>query len=173
MAFDFDGVVAGRVWCFGDSIDTDVIYPYYRYPSEAEVRKHTMEAVNPEFPLQVKEGDLLVAGRNFGCGSSRPGNILFDVGIAAVVAESFSRLFFRNCVSQGLPLFVAPGISTLVKTGDTLEIDYPNGRLVNRGTGKQLPLQTYPPMVEGIYQAGGILQLAKRRYDEERAAGQR
>lgn len=170
MSHDVLTALEGRVWRFGDSIDTDVIYPYYRYPSEAEVRKHTMEAVCPEFPVEVRPGDIVVAGRNFGCGSSRPGNILVDVGIAAIVAESFSRLFFRNCVSQAIPVFVVPGVSTLVETGDTLLIDYPAGRLVNRGTGRALEIRKFPPMVEGIYQAGGILQLARRRHAEASAA---
>jgi 3-isopropylmalate dehydratase small subunit len=158
--------MTGRVWLFGDSIDTDVIYPYYRYPSEAEVRKHTMETVCPEFPSQVQTGDFVVAGRNFGCGSSRPGNILRDVGIAAIVAESFSRLFFRNCVSQAIPVFVVPGVSAIVDTGDMLLIDYSAGRLVNQGNGRSLEIRKFPAMVESIYQAGGILPLARLRHDK-------
>lgn len=164
MAGDLETPLRGRVWAFGDSIDTDVIYPYYRYPSEAEVRKHTMEAVCPEFPIEVRPGDLLVAGRNFGCGSSRPGNILVDVGIAAIVAESFARLFFRNCVAQAIPVIVAPGVRGFVATGETLRIDYPARRLRNETRGTELAITPFPAMVEDVYRAGGILRLARQRY---------
>lgn len=163
---DLDVPVSGRAWVFGDSIDTDVIYPYYRYPSEAEVRKHTMEAVCPIFPLEVRRGDLLVAGRNFGCGSSRLGSILIDVGIAAIVAESFSRLFFRNCVAQAIPVIVAPGVSSFVATGETLLIDYQSRRLINETRADSLAIRPFPAMIEDIYRAGGILQLARQRFTD-------
>jgi 3-isopropylmalate/(R)-2-methylmalate dehydratase small subunit len=169
MTFDLATRIEGRVWAFGDSVDTDVIYPYYLYPSEAEVRRHTMEALCPEFPNEVRQGDLLVAGRNFGCGSSRSGSILVDVGIAAIVADSFSRIFFRQCVSQAIPAFIAPGVAGFVATGETLAIDYPARRLLNRTRGTELALTPFSSMVEDIYRAGGILKLARDRYEAERA----
>lgn len=170
MPHDLDTPLSGRAWVFGDSIDTDVIYPYYRYPSEAEVRKHTMETVCTAFPVEVRSGDLLVAGRNFGCGSSRPGNILVDVGIAAIVAESFSRLFFRNCVAQAIPVIVAPGVRAFIETGETLRIDYAARRLVNETRGGTLAIRPFPAMVEDIYRAGGILQLARQRFERSATA---
>ncbi len=88
MSFDLNRRIRGRVWKFGDSIDTDAINPYYRYPTMEELKQHTMEAYRPEFPKEVKPGDIIVAGRNFGCGSRRPGIVLREVGIAAIVAES-------------------------------------------------------------------------------------
>ena len=104
MGFDIKQMkVRGRVWKFGDSIETDAINPYYRYPTMEELKQHTMEVYRPEFPQQVKPGDIMVAGRNFGCGSSRPGLVLREVGIAAIVAESVSRLFLRNSISRGDP----------------------------------------------------------------------
>src|SRR5438552_8645410 len=100
MGFDLTRGVRGRVWKFGDSFESDAINPYYQYPTMDELKQHTMEAYRPEFPLQVKPGDILVAGRNFGCGSSRPGLVLREVGIALIIAESVSRLFLRNSISR-------------------------------------------------------------------------
>ena len=85
MSFDLDKPIKGRVWKFGDSVETDAINPYYQYPTMEELKLHTLEAYRPEFPKEVKRGDILVAGRNFGCGSSRPGLVLREVGIAAIV----------------------------------------------------------------------------------------
>jgi 3-isopropylmalate dehydratase small subunit len=167
MTSNINKVVRGRAWTFGDSVDTDIIYPYYRYPSAEEVRKHTMEALRPEFPNEVKEGDIVVAGRNFGCGSSRPATVLRDVGVAAVIAESISRLLLRNNVAQAIPTFVAPGITGIVENGDELEIDYPQGVARNPKTGAQVALTKYPPMIEEIYEAGGMLEYARRRFIAE------
>jgi len=118
MSLDLNRVVRGRVWKFGDSIETDAINPYYRYPTMEELKLHTMEAYRPEFPQEVKAGDILVAGRNFGCGSSRPGLVLREVGIAAIVAESVARLFLRNSIDRAIPIFIAPGITGIVNDGE-------------------------------------------------------
>src|SRR6195952_2128969 len=104
MALNLDRVMRGRVWKFGDSVETDAINPYYQYPTMEELKLHTMEAYRPEFPREVKAGDILVAGRNFGCGSSRPGLVLREVGIAAIVCESVSRLFLRNSIDPAIPI---------------------------------------------------------------------
>src|SRR5687768_18622578 len=114
MAFDLSKPIRGHVWKFGDSIETDAINPYYRYPTMDELKLHTMEAYRPEFPKEVKPGDIIVAGRNFGCGSSRPGLVLREIGVAAIVVESASRLFLRNNIARAIPLFLAPGISGIV-----------------------------------------------------------
>ena len=128
MSFDLDrSRCSGRVWKFGDSVETDAINPYYQYPTMEELKQHTLEAYRPEFPREVKPGDILVAGRNFGCGSSRPGLVLREVGIAAIVVESVSRLFMRNSIARAMPIFMAPGITGIVNDGETLEVDYPNG----------------------------------------------
>src|SRR4051812_14312809 len=100
MSVDLNRVIRGRVWKFGDSVDTDSINPYYLYPTMEELKKHTLESYRPEFPKEVKAGDILIAGRNFGCGSSRPGLVLREVGIAAIVVESASRLFLRNNIAR-------------------------------------------------------------------------
>jgi 3-isopropylmalate/(R)-2-methylmalate dehydratase small subunit len=164
MGFEFDRATRGRVWKFGDSIETDAINPYYRYPTMEELKLHTMEAYRPEFAREVKPGDILVAGRNFGCGSSRPGLVLREVGIAAVVADSVARLYLRNCISRALPIFLAPGVTGIVADGETLEIDYPRGEVRNPASGARVPLRRFPPLIERIFAAGGLPQFARQRY---------
>lgn len=173
MGFDLNRVVCGRVWKFGDSIETDAINPYYRYPTMEELKQHTMEVYRPEFPRQVRPGDLLVAGRNFGCGSSRPGLVLREVGIAAIVAESVARLFLRNSISRAIPIFVAPGVSGIVEDGATLEVDYPAGVVRNPATGASVKLRKYPPAIEQIFECGGLPQFAYERYLREAALARR
>jgi len=160
------------VWKFGDSIETDAINPYYKYPTMAELKQHTMEAYRPEFPKEVQAGDILVAGRNFGCGSSRPGLVLREVGISAIVAESVARLFFRNSIARAIPIFIAPGVTGIVNDGDTLEVDYPAGVIRNPATGASVALKKFPPMIERIFAAGGLPEFARERYRQKMAAKQ-
>ena len=164
MSFDLNRVIRGRVWKFGDSIETDAINPYYRYPDAEELKKHTMEAYRPEFPGEVKPGDILVAGRNFGCGSSRPGLVLREGGIVAIIAESVSRLFLRNNIARAMPIFMAPGITGIVRDGETLEIDYPQGIVCNPATGTSVALRKFPPLIEQVFQCGGLPEFARQRY---------
>jgi len=170
VGFDIGRMKArGRVWKFGDSIETDAINPYYRYPTMEELKQHTMEVYRPEFPQQVRPGDIMVAGRNFGCGSSRPGLVLREVGIAAIIAESVSRLFLRNSISRAIPIFVAPGVSAIVQDGETLEVDYPRGLVRNVATDATVTLRKYPPGIEQIFECGGLPQFAYERYLRETA----
>ena len=169
MAFDLASVARGRVWKFGDSVETDAINPYYKYPTMAELKQHTMEAYRPEFPREVKAGDSLIAGRNFGCGSSRPGVVLMEVGIAAIVVESVSRLFFRNSIARAMPILQAPGITGICEDGETLEVDYPNGVVRNPANGKTVTLRAFPPLIEQILECGGLPELAFQRYQRENA----
>ena len=164
MSFQFDRAVSGRVWKFGDSVETDAINPYYRYPTMEELKLHTMEAYRPEFPQQVKPGDILVAGRNFGCGSSRPGLVLREVGIAAIVVESASRLFLRNSIARAMPIFMAPGVSGIVEDGESLEVDYRQGVARNPATGASVAMRKFPPLIEQIMQCGGLPEFARQRY---------
>lgn len=173
MGFDLNRVIRGRVWKFGDSIETDAINPYYRYPTMEELKQHTMEAYRPEFPQQVKPGDIMVAGRNFGCGSSRPGLVLREVGVAAIIAESVSRLFLRNNISRAIPIFVAPGVTGIVEDGETLEVDYSAGVVRNPASGKSVALRKYPPGIEQIFECGGLPEYARERYVREAALGKR
>ena len=169
MGFDLNRTIRGRVWKFGDSIETDAINPYYQYPTMEQLKLHTMEAYRPEFPKEVREGDILVAGRNFGCGSSRPGLVLREVGIAAILCESVSRLFLRNSIARAIPIFMAPGITGIVKDADTLEVDYTNGIARNVATGATVELRKFPPLIEQIFVAGGLPEFARERYLRETA----
>lgn len=170
MSLDLNRVVRGRVWRFGDSIETDAINPYYRYPTMAELKQHTMEAYRPEFPREVKPGDILVAGRNFGCGSSRPGLVLREVGIVAIVVESVARLFLRNSIARAIPILIAPGVTSIVEDGETLEVAYAEGVVRNPATGKQVSVRKFPPLIEAIFAAGGLPEFAYQRYMREQAA---
>lgn len=167
MEFDLSRAIRGRVWKFGDSVETDAINPYYLYPTMDELKLHTMEAYRPEFPKEVRAGDILVAGRNFGCGSSRPGLVLREVGIAAILAESVARLFLRNSIARAIPIFMAPGVTGIVQDGETLEIDYPTGIVRNPATDASVVLRKFPPLIEQIFAAGGLPELAYARYLRE------
>jgi 3-isopropylmalate dehydratase small subunit len=169
MNFDLTRVLRGRVWKFGDSVDTDSINPYYNYPTMEELKKHTLESFRPEFPKEVRPGDIIVAGRNFGCGSHRPGLVLREVGVAAILVESASRLFLRNTIALPMPIFVTPGIGAIVRDGEMLEIDYGGRRATNIATGAAVEIPAFPPMIEEIYECGGLPELARRRYLREAA----
>lgn len=164
MKFDLNRVICGRAWKFGDSIDTDSINPFYKYSTMEELKKHTLESFRPEFPKEVKPGDIIVGGRNFGCGSHRPATVLREVGVAAIVVESASRLFLRNTIALPMPIYVAPGISDIVQDGETLEIDYQASYVKNVATGRTVSIPKFPPMIERIYECGGMPQLARQRY---------
>lgn len=164
MRFDLNRVIRGRIWKFGDSVDTDSINPFYKYSTMEELKQHTLESFRPEFPKEVKPGDLIVGGRNFGCGSHRPATVLREVGVAAIVVESASRLFLRNTIALPMPIYVAPGIAGIVQDGETLEIDYRAGCVKNVATGRTIPIPRFPPMIERIYECGGLPQLARQRY---------
>lgn len=160
-------VIRGRVWKFGESIDTNIIAPLHvlRKGEIEEIAQHTMAAVRPEFPEQVRPGDIIVAGANFGCGSHREeANLVLEkVGIRAIVAESVARIFLRTSINLAYPTLVAPGVSSLAEDQDELEIDYPKGKIRNLRSGKELPLPKYAPSIEQIFEAGGILTLLKER----------
>ncbi len=160
-------VIRGRVWKFGDSVDTNIIAPLHvmRKGEIEEIAQHTMAAVRSEFPAQVRPGDIIVAGGNFGCGSHREeaNRVLEKVGIRAIVADSVARIFLRTSINLAYPTLVAPGVSALVEDHDELEIDYPRGKIRNLRSGRELPLPKYPASVEQIFAAGGILTLLKQR----------
>jgi 3-isopropylmalate/(R)-2-methylmalate dehydratase small subunit len=170
MGYDLNQKLRGRVWKFGDSVESDAINPYYKYPSMEELKKHTMEAYRPEFPQQVKRGDIIVAGRNFGCGSSRPGQVLREVGISVILVETVSRLFLRNNIARGIPIFMAPGISGIVEDGEEIDVDYQAGVARNIATGASVAIRKFPPLIERIFAAGGLPEVARARYLAETGA---
>jgi len=149
----------GRVWKFGDDIDTDVIIPA-RYLNSSDpdyLGQHCMEAIAPDFAKKITKGDIIVAGNNFGCGSSRehaPVSIK-AAGISCVVAKSFARIFFRNAINTGLPLFEAPEVVDEVREGDQLEIDADEGIIILRE--KRIKIPEYPEFLQKIINAGGLM----------------
>ncbi len=169
---DLSRAMRGRAWKLGDSVDTGQLASTGVRVSDdpkANLKANCLRGRRPEFNEQVQEGDIIVAGTNFGCGSSRAMGIwaLQACGIQAVLAESVSRLCLRNGVAQGLLTFNAPGITTLVEDGDEVEIDYQGGAIRNLRTGRSLPLRKLPATVEAIYESGGIHQVIAKRLAAE------
>ncbi len=152
--------IRGRVWRFGDDVSTDVLSPGEYAIAPVEVRKaHTLEALDPRFPAEVGTGDVVVAGRNFGCGSSResaPEN-LKELGVGCVVAESFARIFLRNAVAIGLPVLACPGAPDAFAAGDELEADLASGVVRNATTRAVLQGEPLPPEMRAILAGGGVL----------------
>jgi 3-isopropylmalate dehydratase small subunit len=169
---DLQQAMRGRVWKFGDSIDTGQLAgdggKVSDNPTE-NLKANCLRSTRPEFNEQVQPGDIIVAGTNFGLGSSRSIGVeaVMACGIATVVVETVSRLYRRNCVAQGLPLFAVAGITELVEDGDQLEVDYPAGKVRNLTRGGELDLPKYPAVVEGIYESGGIYYTIAKRLNAE------
>ncbi len=159
-----DDVLAGRVWKFGHDISTDVLSPGAYAVAPLEVRKlHVLESVNPSFASECRPGDILVAGRNFGQGSSRetaPEN-LKAVGVACVVAESLARIFMRNAVAVGLPVIVCTGAHEAFEDGQQAEVDLATGIVRNVTTGVELQGDSLPGEMREILAAGGILAVLR------------
>ena len=155
----------GKVWKLGNHVDTDAITPgKYMSGPEAELMKHVLEVINPKFAREVKPGDMIVAGTNFGCGSSRESApaALKTLGIGAVVAESFARIFFRNAIAIGLPAITCPEVSALFADGDELELDLVSGKITNLTRGKTVYAQPLPEQMLEVLSQGGILPLLKQ-----------
>jgi 3-isopropylmalate/(R)-2-methylmalate dehydratase small subunit len=170
MGYDLNQRLRGRVWKFGDSVESDAINPYYKYPKMEDLKQHTMEAYRPEFSQLVQPGDIIVAGRNFGCGSSRPGLVLREVGIVVILLESVARLFLRNSIARGIPIFLAPGITDIIEDGQQLDVDYSNAIARNAATGASVTIRKFPPLIERIFAAGGLPEVARARYLAETGA---
>ncbi len=166
----------GRVWKFGDNINTDVITPAdttsFGLGDEEErriLRENAFRSVRPAFHTQVRAGDILVAGQNFGLGSHRePANTaLVGLGFVAVIAESVARLFFRNSVAIGFPALQVPGITGMVEEGDVLQVDMTAWTIRNLTNGKTAVMEPYSELVQRIIEAGGILQMLKARVEAD------
>lgn len=158
--------MSGRAWVFGDNIDTDVLAPGHlmKLPPE-DLARHCLEAVNPDFAANVKPGDILFAGRNFGLGSSREQAAvsLKLLGLKAVLAPSFARIFFRNAINLGLPAFVFDN-DGFVAAGDEVDLDVRTGVLVNVTKATQRQLQALPDNLVAIIEAGGLMNVLKSRF---------
>ncbi len=156
----------GKAWKFGNDIDTDIIVPgrYLIYTDEERLSKHCMEGLDPDFSDKCNKGDFIVAGRNFGCGSSREHApiALKGVGVSAVIAESFARIFYRNATNVGVPLLEAPGISELVENEEEIEVDMDEGTITN-SNGKKITFKKLPPFMLEILEQGGLIEYLKNK----------
>ena len=152
----------GRIWKFGDNIDTDVIIParYLNTWDPRALAAHCMEDADPQFMKKMRPGDILVGGENFGCGSSREHApiAIKAAGIACVVAKSFARIFYRNSFNMGLPIFESGGLWPLVDSGAEIEVDADGGLIrIIGGDGEPLPIQPIPPFMQGLIADGGLM----------------
>jgi len=159
--------VAGRVWKYGDNVDTDAIIParYLNISAGAELAAHCMEYIDPAFAGAVQPHDIIVGGRNFGCGSSREHAPLAikACGVSCVVAVTFARIFFRNAINIGLPILECPEAVQAVEPGQTLEIDLANGGIRNLDTSQEYRARAYPPFMLAIIDAGGLVEYTRRK----------
>jgi 3-isopropylmalate/(R)-2-methylmalate dehydratase small subunit len=156
----------GRVWKYGDNVNTDVIFPgryTYQIMEPAEMAKHALEDLDPEFARNVKPGDAIVAGKNFGCGSSREqaAACLRAAGVQAVIAKSFARIYFRNAINLGLAVLQCAEASDALQMGDEVEVDFAGAQIISGSrVFKFFPL---PASVIGIIEAGGLIEYTKRK----------
>jgi 3-isopropylmalate/(R)-2-methylmalate dehydratase small subunit len=157
--------ISGRVWKLGDNIDTDVIYPgkYLPIIDASEMALHALEGYDPEFPKKIQKGDIIVAGCNFGCGSSREqaATCLKYAGIACIVAKSFSRIFFRNAINQGLALVQSKEAPDHIQSGETVTIDFAKGEIVNT-KDERFSFPPLPDFLMGILEDGGLIPHVKK-----------
>jgi len=161
----------GRIWRFGADVDTDIIIPArYLNTSDPQVlASHCMEGIDPNFPQKVKEGDIIVAGDNFGCGSSREHAPLAikAVGVSCVVAESFARIFYRNAFNVGLPILECPQAVEEAEEGEVMEIDLDTGRVSNLTKGKEYQAHPIPPFMQELIRVGGLMRYVAKRLKED------
>ena len=161
----------GCAWAYGNHVDTDAIIParYLSISDPRELAKHCMEDIDPSFASSVQAGAIVVAGENFGCGSSREHAplALQGAGIACVIAASFARIFYRNALNVGLPIVVCRAAAAAAETGHVFEVDIEAGLVTNRTLGLSYEAETYPSFILDLIEAGGLTPFTKKR----RAAG--
>ena len=157
--------IRGRARKFGDNVDTDIITPAaILHLPPAEIKEHAFEPVFPAFYKTVQEGDIIVAGSNFGCGSSREHatQVVKDMGIRYIACESMARIYMRNCVALGIYPVLAKGVCSLFEEGDVIEIDFENAQVRNSKTGKSVSFKPLEGSPKEIFDGGGIMPLLKK-----------
>lgn len=159
--------IRGKTWKFGADIDTDAIIParYLNTSDPLELARHVMEDADPEFPKKVSKGDIIVADKNFGCGSSREHApiAIKAAGVQAVIAKSFARIFYRNAFNIGLPIFESPEASERIQEGDEVEIDADTGEIKNLTRNESYKAKPIPPFMQELISAGGLVEWTKKR----------
>lgn len=152
---------SGRVWTLGDDIDTDIIIPteYLALKTVQEMAPYAFSPLRPELAAQIRPGDLLVAGKNFGCGSSREHAPLAIkcAGVSCVIAETFARIFYRNAINIGLPIIECPEAARAIQPGDEVEVDFDSGVITDKTSGQSFTGQSFPPFMQNIITAGGLV----------------
>ena len=152
----------GTVHKFGDNVDTDVIIParYLNTASHKELAAHCMEDIDADFVNKVKEGDIMVAEKNFGCGSSREHApiAIKASGISCVIASTFARIFYRNAINIGLPIIECPEAAKAIEAGDEVEIDFDSGKIYDRTKGMEFQGQPFPEFMQKLIAAGGLVK---------------
>ncbi|GAB6158697.1 3-isopropylmalate dehydratase small subunit [Desulfotomaculum varum] len=161
----------GKVWKFGNDVDTDLIIAarYLNSSDPAELARHCMEDADPQFASRVQPGDILVAGKNFGCGSSREHApiAIKAAGVSCVVAKSFARIFYRNAFNIGLPIFECPEIIDELQEGDVIAVDAATGAITNLSDGKTYQAVPIPDFMRQIIEAGGLINYVKGRVKQD------
>ena len=156
-----------KVYKYGANVDTDVIIParHLNDPSPAALASHCMEDIDEKFASTVEAGDIIVAGPNFGCGSSREHAPLAikSCGIKCIIAPSFARIFYRNCINIGLPIVECPQAAEEIQAGDQVDVNFTTGVITDQTTGKTYQAAPFPEFIEGIVQSGGLLNSLKAR----------
>ena len=161
-------MITAKVHKFGDNINTDDIIPatYLVSTDEKELAKHCFERHSPGFNERVEKDGMIIAGENFGCGSSREhaGRAIKGLGISCVIAKSFARIFYRNAINIGLPIIECPDVADGTDEGDTMEVSFGEGKVSNKRTGNQYRFTPYPEFLREIISAGGLMKYGKSPY---------
>lgn len=157
----------GTVFKYGDNVDTDVIIParYLNIQDRIELASHCMEDIDDTFTKRVNKGDIMVAGSNFGCGSSREHapQVIKDSGVSCVIAKTFARIFYRNAINIGLPIIECEEAATDIKENDVVSIDFDSGLITNTTTGKTYKGQAFPEFMQNIIKAEGLVNYINKR----------
>jgi len=160
----------GRSWKFGNDIDTDAIIParYLNTSDPEELAKYVMEDADPEFAKKVKPGDLIVADKNFGCGSSREHApiAIKAANISCVIAKSFARIFYRNCINIGLPIFESEEAAAKIEEGDEVAVDVASGKITNLTKNETYQATPFPEFMRELIKAGGLINYVKERAEK-------
>lgn len=161
----------GNVFKYGDNVDTDVIIParYLNSFDAKELASHAMVDIDPDFAQKVQPGDLIVANKNFGCGSSREHAplCLKAAGVSCVIAETFARIFYRNSINIGLPIIECPEAASQIKAGDKVEVDFDTGKIYNQTTGVEFQGQPFPEFMQKIIKAEGLVNYTNQKRGEK------